>query len=375
MVVRLDGDDRRQIAFDTKEYNQIEHGFASTLHRAQGRSVEQVVVYAGPYWNRELAYVAMTRQRERVQLHWDKQTFRDREQLYAKLGSSAQKVNVQDFALQEQEVRRMARVAEQVRQPGRQRDASRDEPDRFVGMKAEIMEAQKLHVEAKQAWETFKAEHPTRDSITRKDAVEAGKLYKAEREAREARIEVEQRSLQVGRELEPQRAVVGSPYESMSAQAIMARTVELRIVARRQEMTAQEAFKALPEVQHAAHQLDEAARVAQRCKLQRERWEQAHPVKAKLGVGEGAKLGEQEKQALAVFKRAHAHADAISGDRGLQGKAREQAGQHNREIKQAKVELKAIGPHHERARRELAQARELKLKLEHKLGRGPGHGL
>lgn len=271
-------------------------------------------------------------------------------------------------------MRRLAREAEQARARGDSRDApSTQGSERLGRMKAQVREAQTRHVKALQAWESFKAEHPTRDGIRRKDAVEAHRLHKAEREARKARFEVEQRSLEIRPGKERQQLAVGSPYESMSARAIMAKTSELRIVARRQEMTAQESFKALVEVRTAAHQLDEAARVAQRCKLQRERWEQTHPVKAKLGIGEGAKLGEQERQALAVFKGAAEHADTISGDRGLQSKAREQAGQHNREIKQANVELKAIEPHHQRARKELAQAREKEPKLEHKQ-RGPGHG-
>ena len=78
MVVRLDGDEQRQIVFDTRDYKHLEHGFASTVHKAQGRTVDDVVVYAGKYWDRELAYVAMSRQRESVQLHWDKETFQNR---------------------------------------------------------------------------------------------------------------------------------------------------------------------------------------------------------------------------------------------------------------------------------------------------------
>ena len=32
MVVRLDGEESRRIAFDTREYNQLAHGFASRIH-------------------------------------------------------------------------------------------------------------------------------------------------------------------------------------------------------------------------------------------------------------------------------------------------------------------------------------------------------
>ena len=47
------------------------------IHRAQGSTARAVLALAGAYWNRNLAYVALTRHREGMRLYADRETFPD----------------------------------------------------------------------------------------------------------------------------------------------------------------------------------------------------------------------------------------------------------------------------------------------------------
>src|SRR3546814_15072391 len=46
MAVRLD--DGRQVAFDLKDYAHVDHGYAATIHKSQGVTVDQGHVLATP---------------------------------------------------------------------------------------------------------------------------------------------------------------------------------------------------------------------------------------------------------------------------------------------------------------------------------------
>jgi ATP-dependent exoDNAse (exonuclease V) alpha subunit len=76
-VARLD--DGRWVAFSPDQYNHIAHGYAVTIHKSQGATVDRTYVLADPLMNRNASYVALTRQREGVQVYTDRATFADRE--------------------------------------------------------------------------------------------------------------------------------------------------------------------------------------------------------------------------------------------------------------------------------------------------------
>src|SRR3546814_4621632 len=68
MTVRTD--DERSVAFDTKDYAHIDHGYAATIHKAQGMTVDRAHMLATPGMDRHGAYVGMTRHREGMALHY-----------------------------------------------------------------------------------------------------------------------------------------------------------------------------------------------------------------------------------------------------------------------------------------------------------------
>ena len=68
-VVEMDGDTPRQVRFDPRAFPQVDHGYAVTIHKSQGATVDRSYVLASRAMDRHLAYVALTRHREDMQLY------------------------------------------------------------------------------------------------------------------------------------------------------------------------------------------------------------------------------------------------------------------------------------------------------------------
>ena len=95
MAVMLD--DGRSIAFDLKDYNQIDHGYAATVHKAQGVTVDRVHVLATPRLDRHAAYVALSRHRDSVDLHYGRDDFADQGKLVRALSRERGKDMASDY--------------------------------------------------------------------------------------------------------------------------------------------------------------------------------------------------------------------------------------------------------------------------------------
>ena len=95
MAVMLD--DGRCVAFDLKDYAHIDHGYAATIHKAQGMTVDRVQVLATPGMDRHGAYVAMSRHRESVDLHYGRDDFRDQSKLVRTLSRERGKDMASDY--------------------------------------------------------------------------------------------------------------------------------------------------------------------------------------------------------------------------------------------------------------------------------------
>jgi ATP-dependent exoDNAse (exonuclease V) alpha subunit len=95
--VRLDGksDD---IILNPKNYTDFTYGYAATIHKAQGVTVDNTFVYiGGKYWNRHLTYVAMSRHRQNCHLYVDQESHPNLKQLKRNLNRSALKDSVLDY--------------------------------------------------------------------------------------------------------------------------------------------------------------------------------------------------------------------------------------------------------------------------------------
>lgn len=80
--VALDGAsdraDTRMIKVPMKDYQAVDHGYATTIHKNQGATVDRAFVLASGTMDRHLTYVAMSRHRHDVQLYGDAQEFASR---------------------------------------------------------------------------------------------------------------------------------------------------------------------------------------------------------------------------------------------------------------------------------------------------------
>jgi len=91
VAVRLGGG--RQVAFDHKNYGDVAHGYAATIHKAQGVTVDRVHVLATPGLDRHAAYVALSRHRDTVQLHYGRDDFVEQGKLARTLSRDRPKDN------------------------------------------------------------------------------------------------------------------------------------------------------------------------------------------------------------------------------------------------------------------------------------------
>jgi len=91
-------DDGRSVAFDTKHYAHVDHGYAATIHKAQGMTVDRAHVLATPGMDRHGAYVGMSRHRDGVQLHYGRDDFKDQSRLVHMLGRERAKNMASDYA-------------------------------------------------------------------------------------------------------------------------------------------------------------------------------------------------------------------------------------------------------------------------------------
>lgn len=99
MAVTLD--DGRRVAFDLKDYAHIDHGYAATIHKAQGMTVDRVQVLATPGMDRHGAYVAMSRHRDNVDLRYGRDDFANQSRLVRTLSRERGKDMARDYRAKE----------------------------------------------------------------------------------------------------------------------------------------------------------------------------------------------------------------------------------------------------------------------------------
>ncbi|MGO7356778.1 Ti-type conjugative transfer relaxase TraA, partial [Rhizobium ruizarguesonis] len=100
--VRLDGkaqtqDGQRQVTVPVNRYQSFDHGYATTIHKTQGATVDRSFVLASTTMDRHLTYVAMTRHREAVQLYAGLDAFKTERALTETLSRSGVKETTLDY--------------------------------------------------------------------------------------------------------------------------------------------------------------------------------------------------------------------------------------------------------------------------------------
>ena len=70
-----EGDHQRQVTVEQRFYNNVDLGYATTVHKSQGATVDRVKVLASLSLDRHLTYVAMTRHREDLGVYYGRRSF------------------------------------------------------------------------------------------------------------------------------------------------------------------------------------------------------------------------------------------------------------------------------------------------------------
>jgi hypothetical protein len=95
MTVRTD--DGRIVAFDLKDYNRIDHGYAATIHKAQGMTIDRTHVLATPGMDAHGSYVALSRHRDGLDLHYGRDDFASQDRLTRTLSRDRSKDMASDY--------------------------------------------------------------------------------------------------------------------------------------------------------------------------------------------------------------------------------------------------------------------------------------
>lgn len=82
--VLVDGE-THPINVRANQYNHLDHGYARTIHKEQGNTVDRAFVYLSPTMDAQLAYVSLTRHRDDVTLYASREDFRSRGELVEQL--------------------------------------------------------------------------------------------------------------------------------------------------------------------------------------------------------------------------------------------------------------------------------------------------
>jgi len=93
----VQNDEGRSVRFDLKDYNRIDHGYAATIHKAQGMTVDRVHVLATPGIDAHSSYVALSRHRDSVDLHYGRDDFANSDRLTRTVSRNRAKDMASDY--------------------------------------------------------------------------------------------------------------------------------------------------------------------------------------------------------------------------------------------------------------------------------------
>ncbi|MDD4937285.1 MAG: Ti-type conjugative transfer relaxase TraA, partial [Acidiphilium sp.] len=88
----------RVVSVSMADYAAVDYGYATTIHKSQGATVDRAFVLASGTMDRHLTYVAMTRHRDGVTLYADRSEFSDIGALSGRLSRSQAKETTLDYA-------------------------------------------------------------------------------------------------------------------------------------------------------------------------------------------------------------------------------------------------------------------------------------
>ena len=96
ITASLEGRDR-SVSVSVADYAALDHGYATTIHKSQGATVDRAFVMASSTMDRHLSYVSLTRHRDEARLYAGQDEFKDQKHLKATLSRSGAKESTLDY--------------------------------------------------------------------------------------------------------------------------------------------------------------------------------------------------------------------------------------------------------------------------------------
>jgi hypothetical protein len=90
-------DNGRSVRFELKDYNRIDHGYAATIHKAQGMTADRAHVLATPGMDAHSSYVALSRHRDGLELHYGRDDIANQDRLTLTLSRDRAKDMASDY--------------------------------------------------------------------------------------------------------------------------------------------------------------------------------------------------------------------------------------------------------------------------------------
>jgi hypothetical protein len=75
LEVRLDGPGERRVRVESRDYAHLDHGYAATVHKAQGTTVDRTFVLGTDHFDRHATYVALSRHRDSAAVFYGEADF------------------------------------------------------------------------------------------------------------------------------------------------------------------------------------------------------------------------------------------------------------------------------------------------------------
>lgn len=76
----------REVVWSASEFDGFRHGYAGTIYKGQGKTLDRTYLYHSHHWRQSSSYVALTRQRESAQIFAASETARDVDHLARQMG-------------------------------------------------------------------------------------------------------------------------------------------------------------------------------------------------------------------------------------------------------------------------------------------------
>ncbi|MCE8000528.1 MAG: Ti-type conjugative transfer relaxase TraA [Rhodobiaceae bacterium] len=142
-----DGGSGQVVNVDLKSYSHVDYGYAATIHKSQGVTVDRSFVYGSSSMDRHLTNVSMTRHRDDVKFYSSADEFKDPSKIGAKLSRARLQSTTLDYLERRQPVPEQDRVAYLRQVYERQVDRLQSLAERLAEIPAQIKQRFGIAVE------------------------------------------------------------------------------------------------------------------------------------------------------------------------------------------------------------------------------------